>query len=269
MKRLAIFVFVMLAAPWAAFAQWRALGPFGGDVQDINISPVNSSVMLAGVAPGGSTYGWLFRSADGGVSWARVPSIGQLSVYDIAFGAGGTVWVGSDDSVWVSTDNGATFSQHDLGLGFFTSTYSVAIDPSNTQVVWAGTGGGAVMKTVNGGTTWTNVTPPGASGSCWGIAMNPTNTLQVMVVYGGGFGGGWVYFTPDGGQTWNNVGAGLPGNPMLAVCYDRGRWFLGGGILFGGAFIAAPIMAQRGRALTTAGRRRSPTALPLTQTTPT
>ena len=71
---------------------------------------MNTNVMLAGVAPGGSSYGWLFRSADGGASWARVPSIGQLSVYDIAFGAGGTAWVGSDDSVWVSTDNGATFS---------------------------------------------------------------------------------------------------------------------------------------------------------------
>src|SRR3954447_11606506 len=106
MKRLPTLVFVMLVAPLATFAQWRALGPFGGDVQDVNTSPVNTNVMLAGVAPGGSSYGWLFRAADAGVSWARVPSIGQLSVYDLRFGAGGTVWVGSDDSVWVSTDNG-------------------------------------------------------------------------------------------------------------------------------------------------------------------
>ena len=105
MKRLAALIFVLLAAHWAGFAQWRALGPFGGDVQDVNISPVNSAVMLAGVAPGGSSYGWLFRSADGGVSWAQVPSLGQISVYDIAFGANGNAWVGSDDSVWVSTDN--------------------------------------------------------------------------------------------------------------------------------------------------------------------
>jgi photosystem II stability/assembly factor-like uncharacterized protein len=238
MKRLGILIIVALAGPLVAFAQWRALGPFGGDVQDVNISPVNSSVMLAGVAPGGSSYGWLFRSTDNGVSWARVPSIGQLSVYDIAFGALGTVWVGSDDSVWASTDNGATFNKHDLGLGFFTTTYSVAIDLTNPQVVWAGTGGGAVMKTSDGGTTWTNVTPAGAAGSCWGIAINPTNTLQVMVVYGNDFGGGGsVHFTPDGGQTWNNVSAGLPGNPMHVVCYDRGRWFLGGGILFGGQYL--------------------------------
>lgn len=250
MKRLAVLIIVMLAAPLAAFAQWRALGPFGGDVQDVSISPVNSSVMLAGVAPGGSSYGWLFRSADNGVSWARVPSIGQLSVYDIAFGTGGTVWVGSDDSVWVSTDNGATFSHHDLGLGFFTTTYSVAIDPGNPQVVWAGTGGGAVMKTLDGGTTWTNVTPPGAAGSCWGIAMNPTNTLQIMVVYGGGFGGGSVYFTSDGGQTWGNVSAGMPGNPMLAVCYDRGRWFVGGGILFGGQYLGLYRSTNNGAAWT-------------------
>jgi hypothetical protein len=237
MKRLSTLILLVLAAPWAGFGQWRALGPFGGDVQDVNISPVNTNVMLAGVAPGGSTYGWLFGSSDGGVSWATVPSIGQLSVYDIEFGADGTAWVGSDDSVWVSTDNAVTFSKSDLGLGYFTATYSVAIDPTNPQVIWAGTANGAVMKTVNSGTTWTNVTPPGASGSCWGIALNPTNTLQAMVVYGGGFGGGWVYFTPDGGQTWNYVGAGMPGNPMLAVRYDRGRWLVGGGILFGGQYV--------------------------------
>src|SRR4051812_49389408 len=119
---------VLLATPWAAFAQWRALGPFGGDVQDVNISPVNTNVMLAGVAPGGSSYGWLFRSTDGGASWSQVPSIGQHSVFDIAFGTNGSAWVGSDDSAWVSVDNGATFSQRDLGLGFYTGTYSIAID---------------------------------------------------------------------------------------------------------------------------------------------
>jgi photosystem II stability/assembly factor-like uncharacterized protein len=237
MKRLPTLILVLMVAPWAAFAQWRALGPFGGDVQDVNISPVNTNVMLAGVAPGGSTYGQLFRSADGGASWAQVPSIGQLSVYEIAFAADGTAWVGSDDSPWVSTDNGATFTKRDLGLGYFTETYSVAIDPINSQVIWAGTANGAVMKTVDGGTTWTNFTPPGASGSCWGIALNPTNSQQAMVVYGGGFSGGWAYFTPDGGQTWNNVSAGMPGNPMLAVRYDRGRWFVGGGILLSSQFL--------------------------------
>ena len=244
-------VSILLSVPSIVPAQsWRPLGPFGGDVQDVAISPVNSSVMLAGVAPGGSSYGWLFRSADGGVSWARVPSIGQLSVYDIAFGADGTAWVGSDDSVWLSTDNGVTFSQRDLGLGYFTATYSVAIDPTNPQVIWAGTAGGAVMKTFDSGTTWTNVTPPGASGSCWGIALNPTNTLQAMVVYGGGFGGGWVYFTPDGGQTWSYVGAGMPGNPMLAVRYDRGRWFVGGGILFGGQYLGLYCSTNNGSSWT-------------------
>jgi len=251
MKHLTTLIFAMLVTPLAVLAQWRALGPFGGDVQDVNISPVNTNVMLAGVAPGGSSYGWLFRSTDGGVTWARVPSIGQLSVYDIAFGAGGTVWVGSDDSVWMSTDNGATFIQHDLGLGFFTATYSVAIDPANPQVVWAGTSGGAAMKTSNGGTTWTNVTPPGAAGSCWSITINPTNTMEVMVAYGNDFGGGGsVHFTPDGGQTWNNVSAGLPGIPIHAVCYDRGRWFLGGGILFGGQYLGLYRSTNNGAAWT-------------------
>jgi hypothetical protein len=39
---------------------WRALGPFGGDVEDINISPTSQNVMLAGLAPGGSDGGQLY-----------------------------------------------------------------------------------------------------------------------------------------------------------------------------------------------------------------
>ncbi len=111
---------------------------------------------------------------------------------DIDFAPDGTAWVGSDQSLWVTTDNGLTFTHRDLGLGTYTYTYAVKVDPGKPQVIWAGTSGDGVIKTLDGGTTWTNVTPSGASGSCWGIAINTTNSSQVMVVYGGGFGGGGV-----------------------------------------------------------------------------
>ena len=41
--------------PRQSGAQWRPLGPFGGDVEDVNFSTTNASVMLAGVAPSGSS----------------------------------------------------------------------------------------------------------------------------------------------------------------------------------------------------------------------
>lgn len=237
--------------------QWRPLGPFGGDVEDINVSPTSPNVMLAGVAPSGSVGGKLFRSTDSGASWTEVPSFGQRSAYDIEFTASGTAWVASDDSVWVSTDNGATFTQRSLGIGLNDQTYAVEIDPSNPQVLWVAVADALgnqttnVLKSINGGSTWTNVTPPGAGGvSCTDIAINPTNSAQVMVTFGGAFGGGSVYFTPDGGQSWNNVSGGLPTTPARVVRCDHGRWFVGGGQLFGSQYFGVWQSTNNGQAWT-------------------
>src|SRR5262245_44758573 len=32
-------------------ANWQALGPFGGDIDDVQVSPTNPSLVLAGLAP--------------------------------------------------------------------------------------------------------------------------------------------------------------------------------------------------------------------------
>ena len=85
-----------LAAPGHAprgGAQWRALGPFGGDVADVNISPTNPAIVLAGIAPSGSVGGTLYRSSDSGATWTAVPSLAGKSVYDVEFTAAGVVWV--------------------------------------------------------------------------------------------------------------------------------------------------------------------------------
>src|SRR6185436_11082597 len=136
--------------------QWRPLGPFGGDVDDVNISPTSQNVMLAGIAPPNGVPGRLFRSTDSGATWTEVASFGQRSAHDIEFSPNGTAWVASDDSLWVSTDNGATFTQRNLGIGLNDQMYAVEIDPANSQVLWAaiadalGNQTTNVMKSVDG-----------------------------------------------------------------------------------------------------------------------
>ncbi len=240
-------VCILLSVPSTLLAQsWRPLGPFGGDVQDVNFSPAKTNVMLAGIAPAGNPFGSLYRSSDGGATWTQVTGFGAQSAYDIEFAADGTAWVAGYNGVWASTDDGLTFTMRDSGLG---TTYAVAIDPSNPQVLWAGLASGAVMKSVNGGTNWADVSP-GAGMQCKAIAINPTNSLQVMAVFDGGFSGGAVYFTPDGGTTWNNVGATLPPNPVRAVRYDRGRWFVGAGQIFSSEYSGLWRSTNNGQAWT-------------------
>ena len=42
---------------------------FGGDVEDVAVSTVNADLVLAGIAPSGSSGGTLYHSSDGGATW--------------------------------------------------------------------------------------------------------------------------------------------------------------------------------------------------------
>jgi hypothetical protein len=221
-------------------AQWSALGPFGGDVQDVAVSTTNSSIVLAGLAPNGSSGGSMYRSTDGGASWTIVPQLSTTSVYDIEFAPDGTVLAGTISGIWRSTNDGANWSTLTLGIGINQQIFEVTIDPANPQNLWAGVADALgsqpmnVIRSVNGGTTWTNATPPLASPqNCRAIAINPANTQVMAAAFGGSFGGGQVWVTDNGGTSWTNRSAGLPGNPMTTIVHDGTRFLIGGGQLFG------------------------------------
>ena len=68
---------------------WVSLGPPGGDVFDAAASTVDANIVLAGLAPGGSFGGTLYRSTDGGNTWSEVQALDGTSVFDIEFAPDG------------------------------------------------------------------------------------------------------------------------------------------------------------------------------------
>ena len=50
----------------AGDAAWTAIGPFGGDADDVAASPADPNIVLAGIAPSSGSGGGLYRSIDGG-----------------------------------------------------------------------------------------------------------------------------------------------------------------------------------------------------------
>ena len=74
----------------AGTGAWVSLGPPGGDVFDVAASTVDANIVLAGLAPGGSFGGTLYRSSDGGNTWSEVPALDGTSVFDIEFAPDGT-----------------------------------------------------------------------------------------------------------------------------------------------------------------------------------
>jgi photosystem II stability/assembly factor-like uncharacterized protein len=222
---------------------WTSLGPPGGDVFDVAASTVDANIVLAGLAPGGSFGGTLYRSSDGGTNWSEVPALDGISVFDIEFAPDGTTYLGTQDSVRKSTDGGLIWVTLNLGIGANDQVFDVAIDPADPSILWVGVADALasqpvnVMRSTDGGVTWGDRTPPHAPLSCRAIAVDPNDSNTVIAVFGGDFGGGEVWVTTDGGDSWMDRSAGLPGNPLNAVVYDGTRLLVGGGLLFGSQFV--------------------------------
>jgi photosystem II stability/assembly factor-like uncharacterized protein len=222
---------------------WGSLGPPGGDVFDAAASTVDAKIALAGLAPGGSFGGTLYRSTDTGNTWSEVSALSGISVFDIEFAPDGIVYIGTLDSIRKSTDEGLSWTALNLGIGPNDQVFDVALDPSDSSIIWAGIAdaGGQqsvnVVRSTDGGATWTNRTPPHAPMSGRAIAVDPHDSNTVIAVFGGDFGGGEAWVTTDGGDSWTDRSAGLPGNPLNAVVYDGTRLLVGGGLLFGSQFV--------------------------------
>ena len=152
----------------AGNGDWFSLGPPGGDVFDVAASTVDANIVLAGLAPGGSFGGTLYRSSDGGNTWSEVPALDGTSVFDIEFAPGpdNTTYIGTQDSVRKSTDGGLSWVTLNLGIGANDQVFDVAIDPSDPSILWAGIADASgfqpvnVMRSTDSGATWSNRTPP-------------------------------------------------------------------------------------------------------------
>src|SRR5450759_5508328 len=83
-------------------------------IHSVAVNPVNHSIVFAGGGSPDTLSGVVYRSTDGGTSWASVTSgIAGLSALSIALDPsdGRTVYVGgTSGEIWKSTDGGSTWS---------------------------------------------------------------------------------------------------------------------------------------------------------------
>jgi len=115
---------------------------------------------------------------------------------------------------------------------------SLAIDPSNPDIVYLGTERNGIVKTTDGGTTWERLRyglrhRPSNAGlaypEVWDIAVSPHDPSLVIAatlgspgpVVGESAGSSGVYRSEDGGATWKSSNCGLTSSRAVSVRFDQ------------------------------------------------
>ncbi len=192
------------------------------------------------------------------LSWRNIgPASVSGRVNDIAVGRNrgkpDQIYVGFGGGVWKSTNGGTSWTPVFDNVNALISVGSLAVAPSNTNIVWVGTGesvnptadwGDGIYKSTDAGKTWT-LMGLRDSRHIGRIVVHPTNP---DIVYAAAQGRMWgsnaergIFKSSDGGQSWKkvlyidvNTGANDirmdPTNPQVlyASTYQRQRKDYGG-----------------------------------------
>jgi len=224
--------------------RWRNIGPFRG----------GRSVAVAGVASQpmvyyfGGTGGGVFKTTDGGVTWAPVSDgqpfgTGTVGAIEVSLSDPNVVYVGMGeacirgnfshgDGVYKSTDAGKTWKR--VGLEDSRVIGRIRIHPKNPDLVYVAALGHAagpndqrgVFRSKDGGKNWERVLFKSNRAGAVDLSMDPSNpnVLYASIweakrtpysLESGGPDSG-LYKTTDGGDTWTEISRN-PGGPKGAM----------------------------------------------------
>lgn len=136
---------------------------------------------------GGYSYGWSVAIDPSNPSNIYVGGCGYTTTYN--------------PKVYKSTDGGTTWNEvYTATTGYY--VYSVAVHPTNSNIVYAGTYTDGIYRTTSGGTSWTKVHTGNYS---YRMATTPDDP---DVVFASGYY--YVYRSTNAGLSWSTVITGLP-----------------------------------------------------------
>jgi photosystem II stability/assembly factor-like uncharacterized protein len=182
---------------------WTPIGPDGGNVQVLAVSPALPNWVLAGLPQGSG----IFRSADRGRSWGAATDAAGRNVLDLAISANGMAfYAATRQGLLKSTDGGARWPVLDAGAEIYTL---VATHPRRAAVVFA-VRGGVLLRSTDGGVTREAVEGPEGVAK---IAFAPSG--QRTVAYAGAANGFWR--STDDGRSWTEVGPSFASPPYVAA----------------------------------------------------
>ena len=206
---LVVLTCAVLLSP-AALAQWKSVGPEGGDVRALTYDPHNPDRILLG-----TSSGLLFVSENNGASWSRFAHLGPGDHYvldnisfdptdsRIIYVAAWSVDEQNNGDLFRSKDGGKTWQLIQAMRG--RSIRAFAIADSNPKILTAGALEG-VFRSFDGGDTWQQISPVGHP-DIKNIESIAVDRKDPNIIYAGTWHLPWK--TTDGGKTWSNIKQGV------------------------------------------------------------
>ncbi len=221
-------------------ASWSALGIPNfrvGSEPFVAISPTDSQTLYAGVPNRFSvaTGGGVFKSTDGGTTWADSSSgLSNADARDIRSMATtpyapSLLVIATEDGLYRSTDGGASWGRVLQVLDGFSKALpfsSVRFDPVDPSIAWAVAthvdsdntvrASSGVWKSVDGGATWAQVLAGKRA-----THVRPESNGRVVVGLARDISQPAMLATEDGGLTWKDFSAGIVVNDTRALSRNR------------------------------------------------
>jgi photosystem II stability/assembly factor-like uncharacterized protein len=238
----ALLVFIALGPPLVA-ATWTRLGLAGEALETVAIHPSDPELLFAGGGPENGSG--VFRSTDGGATWASVNTgLGAVArVNAITFDAAtatAPIYLGvlklGGPNLFKSTNLGATWQPAVAGLpSTQAEVTAIVFDPLAAGTGYAAINGqtsGGVSKTTNGGASWSDASTGLADGFCTlgcvlDLAIDPSApaTLYAALPVSGD-----VYKTTDGGGSWAPTGSAFAARKLALARSEPASVAASGGI---------------------------------------
>ena len=233
----------MAQADFLKGLKYRNIGPYRGG----RSTAVAGSSKRKNEYYFGATGGGLWKTTDGGFSWAPVTdsqmnssSVGAVAIAEsnpdiVYFGTGESEFRGNimqGDGVYKSTDAGKTWKN--IGLKATQTISRIRIHPANPDIVFAAALGHAydrnvdrgVFRTKDGGKTWQKVLYKSDKAGAEDLIIDPVNPNIIYAslwevyrtpwkMWGGGDDCA-LYKSTDGGDTWVELTKkpGMPKGPL-------------------------------------------------------
>lgn len=209
---------------WTNFGQ----GQLGGSaVRRLLIDPENSQILIAIGGRGPNGLGQVYRSANGGSSWAPVINV-SASWSDVSasakFGSSRYYFAvagGSNAQLWRSSDRGLTWVQVAAPLRTGVSlndTADLAASPTNASTLYLlGSGDQKIWRTINAGFSWAEITGTTfdpiewqAAKSCFSLSCSSVNGQDVVYA-----GLADLKQSVNGGASWRSFGGVFSGSDLV------------------------------------------------------